>query len=617
MSLALKLLGGVVPIIKPRPIGEIWEWAEASCTLSSKVTPFAGPLRFDRTPYMRGEWSPFWAYLRFRIVTVVWPAQTGKTLQLQVMVAYNADNQPGPMMVAYADEKSCKKRSKRHIRPFLVEAIPHQLTGYADDLGLFEIILRTCSIAMGWSGSSASLASEPVKYLFSDEIGKWQKGDEDEGDPQDLAIRRTVFFGDFARIYQCTTPSKAHRAGWRDLVQGTFCQLHVPCPYCGERQVMFFGEVDHKMLWPDHDTPERGGLKWQTLETIEESAETAYYECQYCAQPWSDRDVDTAVQSCRWKPRFPDRAQYSCHMVSWVSPQVKLRDVVGRWLRAGNNERKRREVLNSDLAVCDVPQQVEVSEDQVREHVLPGHSRGVIPAETVALILTADIMDDHFRYRIRAHSHDHTSWGVEEGVVYPDFKSLDALMARTWPDQFGRHWRCLAMIDSGWRTQEVYRFCVRHSDRARPLKGDPKLRETWKATMATVTPEPRDGVYEHHRIPLAIYHHDQYRDALVESMAIPPHSPGAWHLEEDVTDEYCRQMTAEAKVVIEDEEGNTREEWTTLRRMNHAWDCEVYQIVARDVYQVAAAAPATPEAPAADAEEINPFTNRPESNPYE
>ena len=56
-------------------------------------------------------------------------------------------------------------------------------------------------------------------------------------------------------------------------------------------------------------------------------------------------------------------------------------------------------------------------------------------------------------------------------------------------------------------------------------------------------------------------------------MRWPSESPGAWHLPEDATDDYCKQIVSEAKV----RKPTGAPEWVQRSRNNHYLDCEAMQ----------------------------------------
>ncbi len=105
------ILSGVVDAFRPAERMEVWEWAEKNVTLTKRVTRFEGRWRRSVAPYMSGKWSPLWAFLRYRVIDVIAGAQTGKTMLLQLTIGFSvAGGQPGPGMIVYPDQTTCRRR---------------------------------------------------------------------------------------------------------------------------------------------------------------------------------------------------------------------------------------------------------------------------------------------------------------------------------------------------------------------------------------------------------------------------------------------------------------------------------------------------------------------------
>ena len=634
IELASRLFAGAISLIRPRPKGEIYEWAEANLVLTTKVTNYPGPVRFERTPYQIGPGSPLWAYRRYSELMVVWPTQVGKTLTLQIILAWTVDSAPGPGMIVYPDQTVCKRRSKKHIRPLIEDCLAKHCTGNPTDLAIYEYMLKPCSLFLAWSGSPSVLAAEAIKYLWMDEIAKHGGTETGDADSVSLAMRRISTFGEFARVYACTTPLEPEKPGWAEYSVSSKHRYHVRCHDCGTPQVMYWGDLDWKMHHPKvGDTPgrkrpERGGIKWQAHagKTIEETAATAYYECEHCGAHWDDNQVNDAVaaasteaidaeragtpQETGWIATHPERSRYGSHIVSWVAPWNPMRKVVNRWLESYGQTKKRQDFCNSDLGVPYIEEIPGLEDDVIRAHILPEHTAGVVPDGAVCLILTTDVMGDHYRYRVRAWAPDLTSWGIEEGQLLPEFSVLDAMMRKTWPDVHGREWTIgRAVIDAGYDTKSVYTWCARYPGRAYPLVGRQNIREIVTFSKQAVAADTAKGLPYATEVQLIVYHQDRWRDDMLMRLQVTADSPGAWHLEPGISDAFCHQMTGDVRRRVKRGNGHFLQEWITVHA-NHAWDCEVYQLVGAHVFKISTLRPATPPTQPTEDQQYNPLTGQ-------
>lgn len=610
MILAEYILDGPTRTLEPRPDSEIWEWAEANIVLSDRVTPFPGPLSFDRSPYMVGEWSPLWAYKRYECVDLVFASQTGKTLMMQVTVGYDADVQPGPGMIVYPTHVVAKRRSKKHILPFLEDSLPHLFTGQRYDVNTLEYHLKTCDIVLGWAGSPAVLAAEPIKYLKCDEEAKFDEGDDREADSKALAMKRMRQYRPFATCFSATTPARPIDPGWVEWERSTKCQRCVPCWKCGEFQVMYFNQEDRDWLIPeDKGTEFRGGIKWDRDPglSFDERCQSAYYECAHCGAHWNDRQKNDADQHGEWRPQHPHARNYAAHLPSWYARVVTLEFVVRQWLTAYRTPKGRQDFDNSERAIPWEPPAQKIEESWIAKHKLPGHRAGEVPIDADALFLTADVMDDHIRYRVRAWKSDGTSWGVDGGSLTPRLDDLMPVLGRTYPQGMGKIGIAYGLIDARWRKDEVLQFCLASSQRMWPAMGHDNLREVWHPRKVAVIPDPEKGFFLQGELIRIDYQDDRWKDMLLGRLAIKAGDPGAWHIEEDISAEYLHQMTGEVKRDEMDRRGRTRKVWATIHP-NHDFDCEKLQLLATVVFQLSAMQAHTTETTAGPI--INPYTGQ-------
>lgn len=609
------LLSGLTTALRPRYRGEVWEWASRHLRLSSRVTRHAGPLDWSWSPYLIGEWSPLWAYRRYEDSGMVAGAQVGKTLALQVTIGYDSDCNAGPGLIVYPDQTVAERRSKGHIRPLLQDSLPHLMTGNPADMGILEYHLTSCDWYIGWAGSPSVLASLPIKHLKLDETGKFKRRQGSEADAVRNALERITSYRPFATVFSVTTPSEPDLPGWDDWDGSTRCQYQLQCPGCGAWQVLYFSaDVDRKWFHP----PEgqwRGGIKWDHRESLTRAQRlaSAYYECEACGHHWTTAQKNRAVANGKWVAGDPTAERYRCHLPQWCSPTVSFADVVAKWWDAYDDDDGRRRFLNSVCGVPWEPKGREVGDSALRAHALRGHHTGDVPGGTACLLATFDVHDDHLRYRVRAWAPDLTSWGVETGRLLPDLLAVDQLMAKVWrrPDgsAMGIHG---ALVDARWRTDEVYQVCLRHPGRLFPVMGQGTSHELFKPVRTWVPANPAE------RLPLSGWilrldiNDDRWKDRLFSRFDAPNGKPGAWYVEDGVDDQYWWELQGEIKTLRERKGKAPMIEWVQ-RHDNHCLDVEKYQLLAAELFQVAAMQVNPVEVPngAQSSVQVNPYTGKP------
>mgnify|MGYP003345616019 FL=1 len=117
------------------------------------------------------------------------------------------------------------------------------------------------------ANSAVGLRSMPIRYLFLDEIDGYPDDAASEGDPVNLAIQRTATFSN-RKIFMISTPTiKNYSRIETAFLEGDQRYYYVPCPNCGEFQI----------------------LKWQNVKWPKGDPENAYYECKKCKSHWQDQ----------------------------------------------------------------------------------------------------------------------------------------------------------------------------------------------------------------------------------------------------------------------------------------------------------------------------------------
>jgi phage terminase large subunit GpA-like protein len=139
-----------------------------------------------------------------------------------------------------------------------------------------------------------------------------------------------------------------------------------------------------------------------------------------------------------------------------------------------------------------------------------------------------------------------------------------------------------AMIDSGFKASEVYRFCMaigwkamKGDDAEWFLSQDPRTKKTvrrvWRRVLVDPSLGTRRGRVRRH-LPLFQWSNPSIKDHL----ALFTHGVvGQWSIPKRTGRDYVEQMTAEVREEREDSRGRIKVLWVQKRRDNHYLDCEL------------------------------------------
>jgi phage terminase large subunit GpA-like protein len=201
-----------------------------------------------------------------------------------------------------------------------------------------------------------------------------------------------------------------------------------------------------------------------------------------------------------------------------------------------------------------------------------------VPLEAIYLTIGIDVQKNRLVYVVRAWGARATSWLVGNGALWgntaePDvWEDLAALLTTPIDGMLIK----LAFIDSGFRpgkkfdvpVNRVYEFCRRFRSFVFPTKG---------SSSSMVTPlikrkieVTQQGMQAKYGLDLIRLDSGHWKSWVHERLAWPLDQPGAWHLHEEITEDYCRQIVAEAMV----RGPGGKPVWIERSRDNHFLDGE-------------------------------------------
>lgn len=560
----------------------ISEWADRYRVVSPESgSPWPGPFRTDRVPYLREPQDCLHPDHPARRVTCRWAAQLGKSTAIENWFGFIVDQAPGSMMIVLPTLEEATKFNRIKLQP-MIEASPrvaHKVmpVNSRDEQGSTTAHKRFaggyCNIVN--AGSSKGLQMVSIRYLAMDEVTGYPRDVDGRGSPRDQARARQKIYGDMAKELQGSTPGLAGDCAIsRDFEDGDQRHYYVPCPHCGVYQAL----QPDQLRGPDDGTPAH--LRCMSCDgIILDGHKTEMLR----AGAWIARRVDDgdepvppafpASELDRWKcPPCEGRCrnwQPSYHLWSAYAPRERFGDIWARWRAADGDSTKMRVFWQQDLALPYDPGGITVEWERIveaaRAHPYPQRT---IPAEAGLIVSAADVQGYAIKWAAYAAGPREQFWLIDRETFAgnPD-QSDEPWIALA--DALGRTYRTagggergidLSGVDSGFATNRVYLFCStrpnclaldgRHQI-GLPWLGTPvrrDIRDAWKRKIARVLLYPV-GLYD-------------TKTALVAGLANlvqGPNEAGQWprntmHLTPDLCDEeFARELTAE-RLVDPDEE---------------------------------------------------------------
>ena len=556
----------------PERLG-VCDWAERNLRLSPKVSNFPGPFKSERTPYLRGIMDAF-RDPSIEVLYLCFGAQTAKTTGMLCCLLYTLAEDPGPVLWAMPSESLARSFSQTRLQPLVEDtpALASEKPANADLFKTLEMQFRRSTLNLVGANSPSNLSSRSIRYLFADEVDKFPVETTREGSALNLCVRRTASYWN-RKIVVSSTPSLREGQIWIGLLAGDWREYWVPCPACGALQVLTF----HGIRKPEGATD---------LEVIRTKS---WYECAFCeahienhhkpamllAGEW--RPKQERVPEYDWTPPAPGASVASFHLPAWYSPWSRWGDVLARFIEAKPYPEVLREIVNSDLAEpWEERGETKREEDILAHRSEYGPAQIPAGAQILAVTQTVDVQQDHLLYTVRAWGPMEETWLLSYGVL-PDFDALAETLVREYGPETNLHGVRLCLVDSGFRTDEVYTFCRSHRN-CIPVKGADQIRQP--LLWSSVDRLPRSGAAIPGGLKLVLVQAAHWREALFNRLSIRRGDPGYWHLHAEVGEDYARQICSEVLIERKDARGRVTRSWKQVRPDNHYLDCEVYQLVA-------------------------------------
>jgi phage terminase large subunit GpA-like protein len=291
--------------MRPRTACRVSEWAERNRQLSGKAAAEPGPWRNARVPYLTEIMDVLGDDDPAQIVVFIKSGQVGATDAILNWVGWTIEESPAPMLAFYPSEKLGLRWSRHRLRPMLTgtpslrRLVPLGRKGDAGST-LTEVDFRDGLLSIGSANIASDLSMTPAQRLALDEVDRFPATIEDEGDPVDLAIRRTATWNTRRKVFIASTPtietlSRINR-WWKRSDQRRY---YVSCPHCGEFQY----------------------LKWDNLRWPEGQPKLAAYVCEACGSLIEEHHKTDMLARGEWRATFPEREVVGFHINCLYAPE--------------------------------------------------------------------------------------------------------------------------------------------------------------------------------------------------------------------------------------------------------------------------------------------------------
>lgn len=437
------------------------QWAAQYAYLSKETSAQTG--RFEAYAYQVGMMDAI-TDPRVEKVSVMKSARVGYTKIIDHVVGYYLHQDPSPILVVQPRVEDAEDYSKSEIAPMLrdtvvlAEIAPDPKTRTGENTLLKKTMKNGASIALVGANSPGGFRRITVRIVLFDEVDGYPVGGAgSEGDQIALGTKRSETFWN-RKIVSGSTPTIKGLSRIEKLYQeGDQRRFYVPCPHCGDYQVLEWGgkDVTH-------------GVKWDKDDQGKALPETVHYVCKHNGCVILEQDKPELIKKGEWRAHAPFKGHASFHINSLYSlmPNARWSLLVSEFLRVKSDPIELQTFVNTTLG--------ETFEDRgegaLSELTLARRAEiwaGEVPDGVVLLTAAGDTQDDRVELEIVGWGRNEERWSIAHVVIDGDpdspalWQEVDTILKRQWYRADGHAFSiAAACIDSGGHhTQRVYEFC--------------------------------------------------------------------------------------------------------------------------------------------------------------
>lgn len=535
--------------------------------------------------------------------------QVVKSEALNNICGYFIDAEPKPIMIIQPTDHAAIGYSKKRIAPMIANCpvLYRKVRQAISRQSGNTVLLKEFDggfLKLAGANSAVGLRGDPIEVLLEDEIDGYPDDVDGEGDPIEIAERRTDSFDHPIRV-KASTPAKPRgfsriEEAWKRSDQRRY---FVPCPFCKRLQPLEWRDATG-FFHLVYEKDERGEIRPETVK----------YLCAHCTEGIPEnfkRRMLAAGQWVKGRPEVHDIAGF--HLNALYSPwRMNWPDLAGEWVRTKDNPEKLRAFVNLRLAeTWDEQADTSIEAHELRARATEKIAAGQLPAGVAVLVAAADVQNDRIEAQIVGFGPGEEAWllayeifrgspGLEEDpeTAANVWAQLDDFFLSSWTHPSGVELSpAVCLVDSGYHSDSVYDFVIPRQN---------SLRRVFACKGVDYLAKPgliAEGSTKRAHIRLFAVGTYAAKDRIFARLRITKPGPGYLHLPEWVTDEYLEQLTGEKKIPVHVRrtrsvkriyiKTHSRNEALDLAVYSHAALAVLQQFVAPQIYRDLAAVHAT------------------------
>ncbi|WP_333710357.1 phage terminase large subunit family protein [Malikia spinosa] len=580
------------------------EWARKHFYLSAESS------------YVEQSWTPWWFQRAIMasisnddIREVIWrkSARVGYTKIILAAMGYFAQHKRRNQVLWQPTDDDRDEFVKTELDPMLRDVavmekvFPAYLKRDKDNtLQAKKFLGSIAHIKGGKAAKNYRRISADTAYL--DEYDAFDSNIEKEGDPGTLAAKR-IEGATFPKLVIGSTPKLKGFSNIekRERDADLFLQPHIPCPECGEF---------HPLTWGGKDEPH--GFKW-----TEDNPETVRHLCPHCgalieqaqylaigeqgryqSENGTTCDTDGIFRNAAGETIRPP-ARIAFHTWSAYSPNVSwagiARDFIAAYREGGEGKKEKLQAFwNTTLGEYWAEAFEKSDENELRARAEP-YPLERVPMGSVLLLAGVDTQPNRLECVVWGYGRGCEKWAIAHRIFFgnPDedevWQDLEEFIFETeFNHASGQRLRIAgtAIDTRGHNTHAVYNFCAKHARRKVFAIGGRSGREKHIRDGASKVDIDWKGRLRKNGLVLWWVGTNHAKDLIHGRLQITRPGPGYMHFSNELTDEFFKQFTGEARTTRRTTRGD-ESTWTAIRKRVETWDCTVYAVWLETYFELA------------------------------
>jgi len=458
--------------VAPRPHLSVSQWADQYRWLSQKGSGEPGKWKTERNPILREIMDCLSVQSDVRRIVVMKPSQVGITEACVNWIGYVMQHAPAPLMVLLPTLENRDAWITQKLNPLLLEtpiiaelfdAKRERDASNSRDNKDFPGGM----LFLAGGNSPNSYAQRSARYVIMDDLDRFPEEVGSEGHPVALARGRAKGFARYKLLLISTPTVKEASHIEAEYDKSDQRRYHVPCPHCGEYQVL---EWKH-LTWPDHCV--RSG----TVTNV-------WYVCPMNGCVIEEHHKPEMLARGRWvaaRPEVRTRGYQINGLYAPIGLGKAWLELAQEWLDAQKDPIALKSFINTELAETWEDRSHSVKPRHLSERAGAQHAREIPPG---CLLLTCGVDTQDDRLEVHVLGHGPMRGGDGRGLVHwtvdyfvlPGNPAHDAVwdtlaqaLARPYLNAYGRELliEATAIDEGGHHTDDVRHFAM--SGRARRL----------------------------------------------------------------------------------------------------------------------------------------------------